>query len=175
MVFLRTVLISLCLMLSAATANASEFWMSHYTSLMDDSCKQNTQSPSEGVTYCRGLVNTRFRLTEEASTMRLELLDSRGGSHALHTPHTISIGDIAEWYGTLVRGKLRPEMLIVRMIEKAKSVDQEPQSNLVLVRLDAGNTCTVARVAPIENQNQIAREMARSMHNAPCLKEVASN
>jgi hypothetical protein len=142
---------------------------------MNDSCKATASYSGDSVLDCRGASNNRLRITDQQSTMRLELLDAQGAAHALHTPNTRSVGDIAEWYGRLRNGKLKPEMLIVRMLEQSGVANSPPVSNLLVVRLDRGNTCPVARVSPASNQNQIAREMARTLHDAPCLKEIASN
>jgi len=155
---------------AAGTAPAAAAAREEYRYTRLDDCKLVRSAPEEAgfrQSECAGQGGWRLLLTQADLRDDLTLLALDGGRHDLGLPAIAgggfsSLGDSAEWRGTVQDGGFVPDRLILRQsVMEGADAQAAETSYLVVVRL-SDTPCVLVRILPGPGQNDRARDAADS-------------
>ena len=149
-----------------------------YTHLAEDTCVDTEKDESEewSVQSCVGVGGYSLLVSEGDLRQTVDILAPDKQRFKLEYWSVVSsgfstVGDKAEWRVIREGGRIRPIALIVRY-----NVNEDPEdtekitSYLTVSKITPTGACVTDVVKPVRNANELARKIADTASDKPCLK-----
>jgi hypothetical protein len=169
------------ILLSSLTIVSAQKMTSVYTSLSDKKCKTIESNPDEGGSYlglCPGIGGYKLMLAEGDLRQNVTIVAPNKREYSLEFGSKVTsafnaVGTTAEWRVTGAGKKVKPMALIVRLNAQDNPDNYKLNSSyLIVAKITANSACITNIVEPkVKNQNVVARGLADSAANKPCIAD----
>lgn len=178
---MKALLSVILIVLSVADPSAMAAGMrSVYTDLSGKECNTIREDKETGSSTkrCPGVAGFSLLVEDDDARMSLTVVTPDNRQHPLNywnivTRSFSSLGKKAEWRVVDDEGKLKPIGLIVRVDASEQDDPQTPKkkSYLAVAKISAAEICVTAKIGPVKNANEDARQAADHAHAEACLKQ----
>ncbi len=173
------IILSSLISLSIYAKNEITSNTSSYTTIEQKDCRTLDSDGVGSIQACEPFEDITVKVIE--GDLRQSIILTREGKEynlnfwSIISPMFSYLGNKIEWRHELEKPKNLKGMIV--RFEASDNFDNldKHSSYLVVSKITKDNMCVVAKVAPSEEQNKVARKILDSNKSLPCLKEFDAN